>query len=197
MLRPVYVRHWRIPHHRPLDKTMPRADCPPGAWLCALSARESAPDCRRRVKTSPACAAPPSPVWLARSLSGPELEADRTIARIRRRLPASARCPRGGAAWPPSSAPRRCRLVASASRPSRAMFTERWRSASARKSRKRASDIWCFSVISVPNMAVDVSPGVIPICWQTILGARRPASRSALAPWNETHGSGFLPLRRC
>jgi hypothetical protein len=83
------------------------------------------------------------------------------------------------------------------SRPSRAMFTERWRSASARRSRKRASDTWCFSAISEPNMAVDVSPGVIPIRRQTLLGARGPASRSALVPWRETHGRCCLPLRRC
>ena len=68
----------------------------------------------------------------------------------------------------------------------------RFRNASARKSRKRASATWCFSAISVPNMAVDVSPGVIPIWWQTFLETRRPASRSSPAPWNETHEPGFL-----
>ena len=83
------------------------------------------------------------------------------------------------------------------SRPSRASFTVRWRSASARRSRKRASDTWCFSAISDPNMAVDVSPGVIPIRRQRLLGARGPASRSALVPWIESHGRCCLSSWRC
>jgi hypothetical protein len=76
------------------------------------------------------------------------------------------------------------------------MFTKRSRSASARKSRKRSSEIWCFSVISVPNMAVDVSSGVIPICRQRILEARDPASRAPRVPWSEIQGAGFVLLRR-
>jgi hypothetical protein len=81
--------------------------------------------------------------------------------------------------------------------PSRAMFTERWRSASARRSRKRASDTWCFSAISDPNMAVDVSPGVIPIRRHRFLGARGPASRSQPGSWLESHGRCHSSLRRC
>jgi hypothetical protein len=82
-------------------------------------------------------------------------------------------------------------------RPARAMFTERWRSASARSSRKCASDTCCFSAISDQNMAVDVSPGVIPIRRQRFLGTRGTASRSALGRWCETRGHCCLPFRRC
>jgi hypothetical protein len=45
-------------------------------------------------------------------------------------------------------------------------------------------------------MAVDVSPGVIPIRRQKFLGARGPASRSQPGPWLEFHGRCCLPLRR-
>ena len=169
MLRPVYVRHWRIPHCRLVNKTMPRAVLP-----------------ARGIES-------PSPTRRGHR-PGRSSKATGLIAAHPASLPASARSPRAGAVWPPPLAPRRCRRVALAVALRGRWFTERSRSASARKSRKRASDTWCFSAISVPNMAVDVSPGVIPICRQRISEARSLASRSAPAPWRERHGHWLVAI---
>jgi hypothetical protein len=98
------------------NTTMPRADCPPGAWLSAVPARLSAPDCRCPGEASSASATPlpGSTVVITASTarSGARTQPD-DCARLPS-LPASARTPRGGAVWPPPLAPRRCPLVASA-----------------------------------------------------------------------------------
>jgi hypothetical protein len=44
-------------------------------------------------------------------------------------------------------------------------------------------------------MAVDVSPGSIPICWQTFSGTRCLTSQSAPVPRSESQDHWSLPLR--
>ena len=186
-------------HTTAISKTMPRADCPPGAWLARCPARESAPGCRRGGEASPAsCGASPHQQSGYGRVHCP-VRSSKATGRLHASGDSSgiSQEPARGAAWPPPPAPPRCRLVASAvSRQARCSLN-----AGARLRPGNPGSalpiLWCFSAISVPNMAVDVSLGVIPICRQTILEARGPVNRSAPAPWCEFHGVGLLLLRRC
>ena len=86
MLRPVYVRYWRIPHHRSSARRCPGRIARPGhgsAPCRRVTQRRVFAVAERRHRRLQRLSSRAARLW-PRSLTGPQFEGNRTIARIRR-----------------------------------------------------------------------------------------------------------------